>query len=340
MTTKSVSAGAGLLLAVLLLAAPVAGAGTLDDVRARKAVICGVNQGLTGFAARGGDGEWRGFDVDVCRAVAAAVLDDPKAVSFVPLSAAERFEALATRKIDLLSRNSTWTLEREGTGLLFTGVTFHDGQGFLVLRRPTITAALELGGAKICVQPATTTRDTLADTFAEAGLTFTEVPVANPDEAVKALDGGACDVFTADVSALHATRTRLAKPAEATILPDVISKEPLGPVVRADDVAWFNVVKWVGFALIDAEELGITKARVGEALASKKPGVRRFVGAEGDLGKGLGLDPAWAIRAVGAVGNYGEIFEANLGKASPLDIPRGLNQSWANGGILYAPPIR
>jgi general L-amino acid transport system substrate-binding protein len=330
----------GCLLAGLLVGAVRADAGTFDDVRARGSVVCGVNQGLAGFATRAADGSWSGFDVDYCRAVAAAVVGDPAKVTFVPVSAAERFDALKAGRIDLLSRNSTWTLEREGLGLLFAGIDFHDGQGFLVVRRPEVTSPLELAGAKICVQAATTAPGNLADFFASSGLAYTEVTVAGPDQAIENLERGVCDVFSTDVSALYVQKARLADPAKAVILPDVISKEPFGPVVRADDVRWFNAVKWVNFALIDAEELGITKARADEALRSKRPAVRRFTGVEGGLGAALGLDDAWAIRAVKAVGNYGEIYEANLGAKSPLAIPRGLNHSWATGGILYAPPVR
>lgn len=330
----------GLLLGALLVGATAVEAGTLDDVRARGALACGVNQGLSGFAMKGADGVWRGFDVDYCRAVAAAVLGDPAKVDFVPVSAAERFDVLRSGRIDMLSRNSTWTLEREGLGLLFAGIDFHDGQGFLVLRRPDVSSPLELGGARICVQAATTAPANVADFFGSNGLAYEEVTVATADEAIRNLESGACDVFSTDVSALYVQKLRLAEPAKAVILPDVISKEPFGPVVRADDVRWFNVVKWVNYALINAEELGIAKARADEAVASKKPMVRRFVGAEGGLGAALGLDDAWAIRAVRAVGHYGEIFETNLGSKSPLGIPRGLNQSWATGGILYAPPVR
>lgn len=330
----------GWLVGALLVGAAETRAGTLEDVKARGTLACGVNQGLAGFATKGADGTWRGFDVDYCRAVAAAVLGDPAKVGFVPVSAAERFDVLKSGKIDMLSRNSTWTLEREGLGLLFAGIGFHDGQGFLVLRHPDVTSPLELGGAKICVQAATTAPANVADFFGSSGLAYGEVTVATADEATKNLESGACDVFSTDVSALYVQKMRLAEPAKAVILPDVISKEPFGPVVRADDVRWFNVVKWVNYALIGAEELGITKARADEASQSKKPMVRRFVGAEGGLGAALGLDDGWALRAVKAVGHYGEIFEANLGSKSPLGIPRGLNQSWANGGILYAPPVR
>ncbi len=331
-----------LALAVCLSgAAGAAGGATLDDARKRGAVNCGVSQGLQGFSDKDAAGAWSGFDVDFCRALAAAVFNDPAKVNFVPLSANDRFEALRAKRIDVLSRNSTWTLERESAlGLLFAAITYHDGQGFLLLRNPKTVSALELDGKSICVQEGTTSRANLADYFRANSMTYKEAPFALLADARAALESGKCDVFTADQSALYAERLKLAKPAEAQILPDVISKEPLGPAARADDLAWFNVVKWTAFALINAEELGISTATVPDALASTKPDVRRFTGAEGNLGKGLGLDNAWAVRAVKAVGNYAEVFERNIGSRSKLAIPRGLNQLWSQGGILYAPPLR
>jgi general L-amino acid transport system substrate-binding protein len=318
-----------------------ASAGTLDSVKSRGTLQCGVSEGLFGFSAKDEKGEWAGFDVDFCRAVSAAIFGDPKKVAFVPLSAAERFEALKAGRIDLLSRNSTWTLEREaGLGLLFAGITYHDGQGFMASRRLNVTSALELDKAKVCVQTGTTTQLNLADFFRANSMTYEERPFASAEAALAAFEAGQCDVMTRDQSALYAERLKLARPGEAVILPDVISKEPLGPVTRADDLAWFNLVKWVNFALVNAEELGISSASAGEAMASSKPDVRRFVGAEGDLGKSLGLDKDWAIRAVRAVGNYAEIYERNVGVKSKLGIPRGLNQLWSMGGILYAPPLR
>jgi len=328
-------------LGAALLSIAAADASTLDAVKQRGALVCGVNQGLPGFAETDGKGKWSGFDVDFCRAVSAAVFGDPDKVTYVPLSATERFDALKAGKVDVLSRNSTWTLEREaGSGLLFAAITYHDGQGFMVLRRPEITSALELDKASICVQKGTTTVLNLADFFRANSMTYKEHAFDTTAEAIKAFEGGDCDVFTTDQSALYAQRIGLAKPSAAIILPDVISKEPLGPAVRADDLAWFTIVKWVAFALIDAEELGVTSANVKDALASTKPDVRRLTGAEGGFGAKLGLDDAWAIHAVQAVGNYSEIFERNLGTKSKLAIPRGLNQLWSAGGILYAPPVR
>lgn len=333
-----------LVLAAALLVGAAAGASaqTLKTVRDRGKLVCGVSQGLAGFSARDDKGQWSGFDVDFCRALAAAIFNDPTKVEFVPLAANERFEALTARRIDVLSRNSTWALDREAgaQGVLFTGITYHDGQGFMVIRRPTVTSALELDGATVCVQPGTTTEANLRDFFQANGMKLEARPFATAAEALKAFETGACDVMTRDMSALYADRLSLPRPADAVILPDVISKEPLGPAVRPDDVAWFNIVKWVGFALVNAEELGITATTAAEAMNSAKPDVRRFVGADGGFGARLGLEPAWAIQAVRAVGNYSELYERNVGVGSRLGIPRGLNQLWNLGGILYAPPLR
>lgn len=316
-------------------------AGTLDTVKERGTLNCGVSEGLSGFSDQNAEGRWVGFDVDFCRAVAAAVLGDPEKVAFTPLSASARFEALKEGKVDLLSRNSTWTLGREAElGLVFAGITFHDGQGFLARRSLGVEGALELDKAKICVETGTTTQLNLADFFRANSITYEEKAFPSAAEAFAAFESGECDVLTRDQSALYGERLRLSRPNEAVVLPDVISKEPLGPVVRRDDVAWFTIVKWVNFALINAEELGITAADIDEALQSQKPDVRRFTGAEGNFGKALGLEADWAVRAVKAVGNYAEVYERNLGVGSPLAIPRGLNQLWNFGGILYVPAIR
>jgi general L-amino acid transport system substrate-binding protein len=337
----STRATAGLAALVAALIAFAAQAGTLETVKQRGALVCGVSEGLGGFSDRDAAGAWSGFDVDFCRSVAAAVLDDPQKVQFVPLSTVERFDALRAGKVDVLSRNSTWTFEREaGQGILFAGIDYHDGQAFLVVRHPTITSALELGGVSVCVQDGTTTRANLADFFKANSMTFTEVIVAGPSEAIVKLESGGCDAYTTDQSALYIVRLGMKKPSEATILPDVISKEPLGPAVRADDVAWFNVVKWTLYALINAEELGVGKSTIAEAQQSQKPAVRRLLGVEGDFGQNLGLTKDWALRAIRAVGNYGDIFETNLGARSRYAIPRGLNQLWEDGGILYAPPLQ
>ena len=318
-----------------------AAAATVDSVRQRGELICGVSQGLFGFSERKADGTWTGFDVDVCRAIAAAVLADPAKVSFVPLSASERFPALREGKIDVLSRNSTWTLEREaGLGLLFAGINFHDGQGFMVHRDLNVTSALELNDAKVCVQAGTTGQALVSDYFSANSMTVTVRAYPDAASTLRAFESRDCNVMTTDNSGLFAERLRLSRPGDAVILPDIISKEPLGPVTRADDVAWYNLVKWVNFALINAEELGISSTNIPEAQRSVKPEVRRFVGADGDLGRMLGLSADWAVRAVAAVGNYGEIYERNVGTGSRLGIPRGLNQLWNQGGILFAPPVR
>jgi general L-amino acid transport system substrate-binding protein len=327
------------LSTTLLLAR--AEAGTLEAVKDRGTVQCGVSEGLFGFSEQSGQGEWSGFDVDFCRAVAGAILGDPAKVTFVPLSASERFNALRVGRVDLLSRNSTWTLGREaGLGLAFAGIIYHDGQGFMIMRERNAVSALELDGTKVCVETGTTSQLNLADFFRANSMSFEEHAFPSSSDALKAFQSGQCNVLTRDQSALYAERLKLARPGDAVILPDVISKEPLGPVTRADDFAWFNIIKWVNFALVNAEELGISSANAAEAATSRKPDVRRFAGVEGGLGKMLGLENEWAIRAVRAVGNYGEIYERNLGTKSRLGIPRGLNQHWSMGGILYAPPQR
>jgi general L-amino acid transport system substrate-binding protein len=330
-----------LCLAALAGFALPAGAGTLDTVRQRGTLQCGVSEGVTGFSEKDAQGNWRGFDVDFCRAVAAAVLGDAGKVAFTPLSASQRFDALKGGRVDLLARNSTWTLGREAElGLAFAGITYHDGQGFLAKRSLKADTALSLDKAKICVEAGTTTQLNLSDFFKANSMSYEEKVYPSAAEAFAAFEGGQCDVLTRDQSALHGDRFRLAKPAEAIVLPDVISKEPLGPVVRSDEFPWFTVVKWVNFALVNAEELGISSANLDEALKSQKPDARRFSGAEGGFGKALGLDADWAIRAVKAGGNYAEIYERNLGTGSKLGIPRGLNQLWSMGGVLYAPPLR
>jgi len=331
---------AGLAAACMVLAGS-ATAQTLKTVKDRGTLVCGVSQGVLGFSTIDDKGVVSGFDADFCRAVAAAVLGDGSKVRFVALSAADRFPALKSGSIDLLSRNSTWTMGRETElGLLFTTVTYYDGQGFLLPKARNVLSALELDASKVCVQAGTTTEANLADYFAANGMKFEAVKVANPDEAVKAYMAGTCNVLTSDVSQLYGERLKLAVPTDHMILPDVISKEPLAPVVRGDDAQWFNIVKWVGFALLNAEELGVTSQNATDALKSQKPDVRRFVGNEGGFGGRMGLSETWAINAVRAVGNYGEMFERNIGSRSKLGIPRGINHLWSLGGIQYAPPMR
>jgi general L-amino acid transport system substrate-binding protein len=315
--------------------------GTLEQVRQRGTLNCGVSQGLIGFSDRGADGRWSGFDVDFCKAVAAAVLGDPAKVAYVPLSASERFDALRQGRIDLLSRNSTWTLQREAQlGLLFAAVIFHDGQGFMVRRDLNVASALELDKRKVCVQAGTTAEATVAEFFKANSMTV-EV-VVQPDAAatLAAFAAGRCEVMTTDNSGLFAERLKLPRPQDAVVLPDIVSKEPLGPVTRADDVRWHNVIKWTAFALINAEEIGVTSTNIDDAKRSAKPDVRRLAGVDDGLGPMLGLPADWALKAVAAVGNYAEMYERNVGTGSRLGIPRGLNQLWSGGGILFAPPLR
>ena len=330
-----------LLLAATPLPPSSASAQTLEAVRLRGNVTCGVNVGLPGFSNQGSDGSWSGLDVDFCRALAAAVFADPARVKYVPLSAEARFEALRSGQIDVLSRNSTWTMSREVVlGLSFAGVNYYDGQGFIVRRSLQVHSALELDGAKVCVQDGTTTIQNLGDYFTDNAMHFQPVLAASPAEALEAYDSGQCDALTSDLSQLYALRLQLAQPGEHTILPDVISKEPLGPAVRQDDPRWLNVVTWVHFAMLDAEELGVTSQNIDKALQSKRPEVMRLVGREGDFGGEIGLNRSWAADVVRLVGNYGEVYERNVGVHSKLGIPRGLNELWNNGGIQYAPPIR
>jgi general L-amino acid transport system substrate-binding protein len=326
---------------VIAAAGTAAGAATLDDVKANGFVQCGVNTGLTGFAAPDDAGAWTGFDVDYCRAIAAAIFDDPEAVRFTPLSAAQRFTALQSGEIDVLVRNSTWTMSRDTQmGIMFTGVNYYDGQGFMVRSDLGVTSAAELDGASVCVQSGTTTELNLADYFAEEGMTFTPVVFENVAEVNAAYDEGRCDVFTTDASGAYATRLQLANPEEHVVLPEIISEEPLGPAVRQGDDQWFELVRWVGFALVNAEEGGVTQANVAEMVMSEDSDVRRLLGGEGEFGTALGLENDWAVQVITAVGNYGEIFERNIGASTPLGIERGLNALWSDGGLQYAPPVR
>lgn len=314
---------------------------TLKRVTRRDALLCGVNTGLPGFSIADDKGNWTGFDVDFCRAVAAAIFNDPKKVRFVPLDANERFKELASRKIDILSRNSTWSMSRETEyELNFAGVAYYDGEGFMLRRERNVESALELNGTKVCVQGSTTTQLNLADYFRANNMKYEEVKADKLDEVIKAYDAGRCDVITADVSQLYAQRLRLSKPDDHVILADVISKEPLAPVVRQRDDDWLLIVKWTLYAMLNAEELGINSKNIDEALKSQKPDVKRLLGTEGNYGEELGLTNDWAVRIIRHVGNYGEVYERNVGAESKLGIPRGLNQLWTNGGIQYAPPIR
>jgi general L-amino acid transport system substrate-binding protein len=323
------------------LSTQAATAQTLKTVKDRGLLSCGVSQGLPGFSSPDDKGNWTGLDVDVCRAIAAAIFNDPTKVKFVPLSAKDRFTALQSGEIDVLSRNTTWTLSRDTTlGANFTGVTYYDGQGFLVKKSLKVNSALELNSASVCVQTGTTTEQNLADYFKGNNMKYEVIAFGSNDEAVKAYESGRCDVFTTDVSGLYADRLKLANPADHAVLPEVISKEPLGPMVRHGDDQWFDLVKWVLFAMVDAEELGVTQKNVDDMAKSDKPELKRAFGTDGNLGEQLGLTKDWVIRIVKAVGNYGEVFDRNVGAGSKLGIARGLNQLWTKGGIQYAPPIR
>jgi general L-amino acid transport system substrate-binding protein len=330
--------GIGALAAIAISGAVEAQ--TLKTVQARGNLICGVSQGLAGFSQDDGKGNWSGFDVDFCRAIAAAIFDDPKKVTFVPLSANDRFDALKSGKIDVLSRNSTWTIDREVDGMVFAGITYFDGQGFMVRKSRNVMTSMDLTNVKICVQQGTTTELNLVDYFNANGMRFEIVKFPVASEMVKAYDEGKCDVFTADVSQLYSQRLVLTKPADHTILADVISKEPLGPVVRSGDEQWFNIVKWVHFAMLNADELGVHTAKLDDALKSDKADLKRLLGREGDYGQKLGLTRDWVVRIVKHVGSYSDVYERNIGMKSKMMIPRGLNHLWSAGGIQYAPPIR
>jgi general L-amino acid transport system substrate-binding protein len=323
------------------LTAQAASAQTLKAVKDRGMLSCGVSQGLPGFSSPDDKGNWTGLDVDVCRAIAAAVFNDASKIKFVPLSAKDRFTALQSGEIDVLSRNTTWTLSRDTSlGANFTGVTYYDGQGFMVKKALKVNSALELNSASVCVQQGTTTEQNLADYFKGNNMKYEVIAFGTNDEAVKAYESGRCDVFTTDVSGLYADRLKLANVADHVVLPEVISKEPLGPMVRHGDDQWFDIVKWTLYAMVTAEELGMTQKNVDEMAKSDKPEVKRAVGTDGNLGEQLGLTKDWLVRIVKAVGNYGESFERNVGAGSKLGIARGLNQLWSKGGIQYAPPIR
>ncbi len=331
-----------ILLAATVLAEAALAGPTFDSVKTKGYLRCGVHHGLPGFASPDDKGNWTGIDVDVCRAVAAAVFGDASKVKFTPLSAKERLTALQSGEIDMLSRNTTWTLTRDAAlGLNFTGVTYYDGQGFLIRKDLGVNSALELDGASVCVQTGTTTELNLGDYFRASSIEYTPVVFEKSDETLAAYEAGRCDALTSDRSQLYAHRLKLRTPGDHVVLPQVISKEPLGPVVRQGDDAWFNIVKWALFALVNAEDLGVngTNAK-GLRDSSRAPAVRRLLGVEGDKGKALKLSNDWAYDIVTQVGNYGEVFKRNLGADSPLQIERGLNQLWNKGGLQFAPPIR
>ncbi|MGX0876305.1 general L-amino acid transport system substrate-binding protein [Roseovarius sp. MBR-154] len=330
-------------LTVAGVAAGASAAATLDDVKARGKLNCGVTTGLVGFAAPDANGVWEGFDVAVCRAVAAAVLSDANAVEFVPTTGKTRFTALASGEIDMLARNTTWTFSRD-TDLKFdfVGVNYYDGQGFMVPKALGVSSAKELDGATVCIQTGTTTELNLADYFRKNNMNYEPVPIETNAEGQQQYLAGACDTYTTDASGLASTRAAFENPTEHVILPEIISKEPLGPLVRHGDNEWGDIVRWTLNALITAEEFGVTSANV-EELASgptDSPEVNRLLGTEGNLGEMIGLDADWAKRALAAVGNYGEVFERNIGEKTPIGLARGLNAQWTDGGILYSPPFR
>jgi general L-amino acid transport system substrate-binding protein len=330
-----------IVVLALIATAHGASAQTLKTVKDRGILNCGANGTLAGFGLPDAQGKWTGLDVDVCRGIAAAIFNDANKVKFVPLSAKDRFTALQSGEVDVLARNTTWTSSRDTSlGLNFTGVDYYDGQGFLVRKALKVNSALELNGASVCVQQGTTTELNLADYFRAHNMQLKSVTFATANEAIKAYDAGRCDSYTTDASGLYAERLRLANPDDHIILPEIISKEPLGPVVRHGDDQWFDIVKWVLFAQINAEELGITQANVDEMVKSTNPDIKRFVGTEGNYGEQLGLTKDWAVHIIKLVGNYGEMFDRNVGSGSPLKIDRGLNKLWNKGGVQYAPPIR
>ena len=352
---------AAAVLGMAALVAPAHAGKTLDAIKSRGQLVCGVSSGVAGFSQADSNGNWSGLDVDVCRAIAASVLGDPAKVKWVPLVSQQRFAALQSGEVDILSRNTTWTLTRDASlGLSFTGVIYYDGQGFMVPAKMRVTSlkgaakaakkalqgesiggvtsAKQLNGATVCVQPGTTTELNLSDYFRANGMTFKPVVIETLPEVLNAYFSGRCDVFTTDVSGLVSSRaSRAPNPKDHVILPEVISKEPLGPAVRHGDDRWFDIVKWSLYATIEAEEMGLTSKNIEQQAAGKDPAVQRFVGATGDIGKMLGLDNKWAFHIVKQVGNYGESFETHL---KPLGFERGLNNLWTKGGLMYAPPIR
>jgi general L-amino acid transport system substrate-binding protein len=329
------------MAATIGLAASSASAQVLNSVKQRGTLNCGANGTLAGFGLPDAQGAWAGLDVDFCKAIAAAIFDDAKKVKFVPLSAKDRFTALQSGEVDVLARNTTWTSSRDTSlGLNFAAVNYYDGQGFMVRKALKVNSALELNGASVCVQQGTTTELNLADYFRANKMQLKSVTFATANEAVKAYDAGRCDAYTTDASGLYAERLRLAGPNDHVVLPEIISKEPLGPSVRHGDDQWFDIVKWVHYAMLNAEELGITSKNLDEMMKSPNPEIKRLLGSEGSYGEQLGLTKDWAARIIKHVGNYGESFDRNVGEGSPLKIARGLNRLWTKGGIQYAPPVR
>jgi len=341
MKLKLLTAALGLCVAGIAVTS--GSAATLDDVKARGTLRCGVNTGLPGFASQNDAGQWQGLDVDYCKAVAAAVFGDVSKVQYVPLSAVQRFPALQNNEVDMLARNTTWTMNRDtALGLDFAGINYYDGQGFMVKKELNINSALQLSGATVCVQSGTTTELNLADYFKANKLEYKPVVFEKQEEVDAAYSAGRCDVYTTDQSGLYSIRLSLSNPDDHIVLPEIISKEPLGPAVRQGDSKWFDVVSFAHYAMVNAEEFGVTQANVEEMKKTENPDIKRFLGeeAESTIGADLGLPKDWAVQIIKAVGNYGESFERNVGEGSPLKIKRGLNALWSKGGLQYAPPIR
>lgn len=338
---KFIAAALAAGIGMALSATGASAQATLAQVKQRGILNCGSNTGLAGFGVPDAQGNWKGLDVDLCRAISATIFNDPNKVKFIPLSAKDRFTALQSGEVDVLVRNSTWTMTRDASlGLLFTGVNYYDGQGFLVRKKLGVNSALQLNGASVCTQQGTTTELNLADYFRANNLKYEVVAFATSDETVKAYDAGRCDAFTTDASGLYAERLKLTNPDEHLVLPEIISKEPLGPAVRNNDPQWLNLVKWTHFAMLNAEELGVTQANVDQQLKSENPEIKRLLGTEGKFGEQVGLTADWVVRIVKHVGNYGESFERNVGQGSLLKIARGQNGLWTKGGLQYAPPVR
>ncbi|MGY9054753.1 MAG: amino acid ABC transporter substrate-binding protein [Alphaproteobacteria bacterium] len=329
------------LAASAVLLAGNAGAGTLDDVKIKGYLDCGVSTGVIGFAAPNDKGEWDGFDIDLCRAVAVAIFGDKSKVKFTSTTGKSRFPTLASGEVDVLARNTTWTFSRDvNLGFEFAGVNYYDGQGFMVKKELGVKSALELDGASVCIQTGTTTELNLADYFRTNRMTFEPIAIETNAEARPAYEKSRCDVYTTDASGLAATRAQMANPDDHILLPEIISKEPLGPLVRHGDHAWGDVVRWTLNAMIIAEELGVTSANVDEMKGSSNPEIQRLLGVSGEYGQMLGLAPDWAYQVIKAIGNYGESFDRNIGPTTAIGLERGLNALWTKGGILYAPPFR
>ncbi|MFL5181255.1 MAG: amino acid ABC transporter substrate-binding protein [Microvirga sp.] len=328
-------------LAATLMASAASAQATLNNVKQKGFLTCGSNPGLAGFGVPDAQGNWTGLDVDFCRALAAAIFNDPTKVRFIPLSAKDRFTALQSGEVDVLARNSTWSMSRDTQlGLDFPAVNYYDGQGFMVRKKLGVASAKELSGASVCTQQGTTTELNLADFFRANNLKYEVVAFATADETFKAYESGRCDAFTTDASGLYSERLKASAPDDHIVLPEIISKEPLGPAVRHGDNQWGDIVRWTHFAMINAEELGVTKANVDQMLKNDNPEIKRMLGSEGKFGEAVGLTNDWAFRIIKQVGNYGEIFEKNVGQGSPLKIQRGQNALWTKGGLQYAPPIR